>query len=329
MSDYLYRGISLSDRGPSVSSLVEVRRSWFYVSGQFYTVRLPTDPAAELTLTGGIRREFAGIEFDLSAEYYCYPGETPAPGSGTTNYWQSGLRASRRIFDAFEIVGHPTYAPNSWNSGAWGAYGAGEIKKFKLGNRNEVTWTLGAEFAHQSFGTTSQGSALPSYAHWRLGAAFKYDVVSFDLSYHDTNLSKEDCFVLAGSSATPGVGRFGDNPGGLQSNLCGRALVATVRIQAAPVVAASSVIPGRASSREPGIQAVVRWLTVWIPGSAGGGAGMPQQTMRPYARSFSLTVSTRPPAFFQASRPPSMWQAGRPASCAARTAIAERSPKAQ
>jgi hypothetical protein len=51
--------------------------------------------------------------------------------------------------------------------------------------------------------------------------------------------------------------------------------------------------------------------------------------MRPYTRSFSLTVSMRPSAFFQASRPPSMWQAGRPASWAARTAIAERSPNAQ
>src|SRR5215471_2064303 len=40
--------------------------------------------------------------------------------------------------------------------------------------------------------------------------------------------------------------------------------------------------------------------------------------------------ASSPPAFFQASRPPSMWQAAvRPASCAACTAMAERSPKAQ
>jgi uncharacterized protein (TIGR02001 family) len=238
MSDYIYRGISLSARGPSVSSAVEVARGWFYVGGQAYTVRLPTDPAAELTVTGGIRREVAGVEFDLAAEYYYYPGETPTPGSGTTNYWQSGISASRRMFDAFEIVGRATYSPNSWNSGAWGAYGSGEIKidlpKFKLADGKEVTWTLGAELGHQSFGTTSQGSVLPSYAHWRLGTAFKYELLSFDVSYHDTNLSKEDCFVLAGDSATPGVGRFGSNPGGLQSNLCGRALVATLSFEFKP-----------------------------------------------------------------------------------------------
>src|SRR5271167_4834696 len=75
MSDYLYRGISLSERGPSVSSSVEVQRGWFYVGSQVYTVRLPTDPAGELTVTGGIRREAAGVDFDLAAEYYYYPGE--------------------------------------------------------------------------------------------------------------------------------------------------------------------------------------------------------------------------------------------------------------
>ena len=58
--------------------------------------------------------------------------------------------------------------------------------------------------------------------------------MSFDLSYHDTNLSKEDCFVLAGDLATPGGGGSGANTGGLQSNLCGRALVATLSFEFKP-----------------------------------------------------------------------------------------------
>ena len=43
-----------------------------------------------------------------------------------------------------------------------------------------------------------------------------------------------------------------------------------------------------------------------------------------------LYVTTGPPAFFQASRPPWLWQAdASPASCAACSAMAERSPNAQ
>jgi hypothetical protein len=45
---------------------------------------------------------------------------------------------------------------------------------------------------------------------------------------------------------------------------------------------------------------------------------------------FCSQRASGPPAFFHASKPPSMWQAAvRPASCAACTAMAERSPKAQ
>jgi uncharacterized protein (TIGR02001 family) len=240
MSDYLYRGISLTERGPSISSSVEVQRGGFYLGGQIYRVKLPGDPVAELTFTGGLRREIAGVEFDLAVEGYYYPGEMPSPGSGATNYWQSGITASRRIMDAFEITGQVTYSPSVWNSGAWGAYGAGGLKidlpKFKLANRHEVAWALAGELGYQGFGSTSQGFDLPSYAHWRLGAVFKYDKLSLDLSYQDTNLSKESCFVLTGDSGgTPGgTGRFGDNPGGLQSSLCGRALVGTLSVEFSP-----------------------------------------------------------------------------------------------
>jgi uncharacterized protein (TIGR02001 family) len=238
MSDYLYRGISLSKRDPSASGSVEVARGWFYASGQMYRVDLPGDPAAELTFTGGLRPEWAGVKFDLSAAYFYYPGESPPAGSPSTDYWQYGISATRRILDAFEIVGQATYAPNAWNSGAWGAYGSGGLKvdlpKFRLVQQGDVTWSLSGEVGYQAFGTTTQGNVLPAYTHWRLGVAFNYAEFSFDLSYHDTNLSKEDCFVLTGDGGGGGTRRFRSNTGGLQSGLCSRALVGTLAVEFEP-----------------------------------------------------------------------------------------------
>ena len=240
MSDYLYRGISLSNRDPSASGSVEVARGWLYASGQMYRVDLPGDPAAELTFTGGIRPIIADIKIDLSAAYFYYPGESPPAGSPTTDYWQYGITATRRILDAFEIVGQAAYAPNSWNSGAWGAYGSGGLKvdlpKLSFAARDDVAWALSGELGYQAFGTTTQGNVLPAYTHWRLGVAFNYAQYSFDLSYHDTNLSKEDCFVLTGDATTTagGTRRFGSNPGGLQSGLCSRALVGTLSVEFSP-----------------------------------------------------------------------------------------------
>ncbi len=96
-----------------------------------------------------------------------------------------------------------------------------------------MTWSLSGELGYQAFGTTTQGNVLPAYTHWRLGVAFNYAEFSFDLSYHDTNLSKEDCFVLTGDGGG-GTRRFGSNPGGLQSGLCSRALVGTLSVEFSP-----------------------------------------------------------------------------------------------
>jgi uncharacterized protein (TIGR02001 family) len=244
-SDYRYRGISLSRLGPSVSSSIELERDGFYVDGLLYTVRLPGDPVAELTGTAGIRRTFAGIDFDMWAEAYYYPAEAPPPGSGATNYWQANLKGTRK-FGGFELVGQLGYSPTVWNSGAWGIYGSGvlniEMPTFKLPSE-DITWKLVGELGYQSFGTTSLGAQLPDYAHWRLGTGFTRGAWSLEVNYQDTNLSKESCFVLTGDTSSGGwvaaMGdsgnrRFIENTEGLRSNLCGRAVVGVLSFEFSP-----------------------------------------------------------------------------------------------
>jgi hypothetical protein len=75
------------------------------------------------------------------------------------------------------------------------------------------------------------GLPLPAYANWLVGLEFNYkDHLTLELSYVDTNLSKEDCFIFTGDPlATPG-GMVNPitNPGGLRSRLCGAAFVGTL-----------------------------------------------------------------------------------------------------
>jgi len=170
MSDYIYRGISLFARRPAVASSIDVQRGWFYVGGEARSVSLPTNPAAELALTGGIRRTLADIEFDLAATYYYYPGETLTETDRATDYWQADISASRRFADRFTLVGHASYSPNVSHTGAWGSYLAGEFRidlpKLTLPQGNELGWLLAAELGHADFGNTTLGDyALPSYTH--------------------------------------------------------------------------------------------------------------------------------------------------------------------
>src|SRR6478609_644157 len=50
-SDYIYRGVTLSDHQPAVGAVFEARFGSFYGGSTMTSVKLPTDPAAELSLS--------------------------------------------------------------------------------------------------------------------------------------------------------------------------------------------------------------------------------------------------------------------------------------
>src|SRR5215218_5370604 len=80
MSDYNFRGISQSDRGPSATAYFEPRwnfaPNWqLYAGAQFWAVDLPTKPSCECDFYGGIRPTFGPLALDLGAIYYFYPRE--------------------------------------------------------------------------------------------------------------------------------------------------------------------------------------------------------------------------------------------------------------
>src|SRR5260370_2326506 len=64
-SDYIYRGVTLSDHQPAVGAVFESRYGNFYRASTITSVKLPTDPAAELSFTIGARPSRSGIYFDF------------------------------------------------------------------------------------------------------------------------------------------------------------------------------------------------------------------------------------------------------------------------
>jgi uncharacterized protein (TIGR02001 family) len=228
-SDYVYRGVTLSDRKPSLDASVEATFNLLYGSVSIATVRLPTQPAAEVTFEGGIRPKIAGVDFDLGVSYFSYPREA-LPSNGT-NYWEVFVKAEKE-FDAITLSGQYAYSPNFSNTGAWGQYTQAGIS-FDL--PKDMRWkdlgiALSGALGYSWFGNQSAalgGFPLPAYLNWNAGVSFSYNVFKLDLRYYDTNLSREDCFVFTGDpNAQPG-GRVDaiTNPGGLTSRWCGTAFV--------------------------------------------------------------------------------------------------------
>ena len=230
-TDYIYRGTTLSDHKPAVGAAVEAAFSQFYAGVGVASVKLPTQPAAEITFSSGVRQTIATVDLDLGVSYFLYPGEIPtSPG---TDYWQAAIRADKRIGESIRVAGGFSYSPNVSNTGAWSWYAAGEVgydvPSRLLPTDIGVSFTGGAGYSW--FGNQSAdlgGFPLPSYLNWQAGVTLTRKVFSLDLRYYDTNLSKGNCFVLTGDpNARPG-GAFDavTNPQGLTSRWCSATFVA-------------------------------------------------------------------------------------------------------
>jgi uncharacterized protein (TIGR02001 family) len=244
MTDYIYRGLSYSAHHPAVAAYLDAQYGWLYGYTNFNSVKFSTSPAVEVTMAVGARPTLGSFEFDIGAAYYYYPGEL---GPERSNYWEAHATVSHKLTDKITLESTLAYAPDVWQTGAWGTYAAGTLT-FDLPSEllpADVGWALSFDLGRWLFGQTSSGGGvsaaggglpLPAFTNWRAGLMFTHRVFKLGLNYTDTNLSRENCFVLTGDpGALPGgVSNPGNNPFGFRSGLCGATFSATLGFEFNP-----------------------------------------------------------------------------------------------
>lgn len=234
MSDYNFRGISQSARGPSANIYGEFRYGWLYSGAAFWTTKLPNRPVGEVDLYAGIRPVFGDLTLDFGAWYYYYPNERqfvttglPAGWNGAwaptyTSFWEFYAKAGYDVTPQFNVGAALYYAPNWLGTGASGTYLEANAK-YKLPNDFAISGALG----HYWLGTTSAlngGVNLRDYLYWNAGVSWTYkEWLTLDLRYHGTNLSAENCFAITGDyrGVATQTGR---------SNWCGHSVIATLSV---------------------------------------------------------------------------------------------------
>ena len=257
-TDYNFRGISQSALGPSVSAYFEGRFNQtkdiqWYAGIAGASVKLPTDPSAEIDFYGGVRLTFDKFGLDLGLMYYAYPSERQidglaagsaaqiaVPNGNTTlnnsDFLEFYAKGTYTFNDNFAVGANVFYTDDYLNTGAQGTFFSGTAKYTGTASPSGWNWYVSGELGYYDLGTTKfdqiafpvpQGWDLPSYATWNAGIGFTYKVVTLDLRYYDTDLSKEECNVL---TADPGATSTGNaisitNPNGLQSKWCGAAFI--------------------------------------------------------------------------------------------------------
>ena len=166
MTDYVYRGISYSAHQPSVGTYVDALYGWLYAYTNFNSVKFSTSPAVEVTMATGIRPTLGRFDFDIGAAYYYYPGEL---GPDLSNYWEAHATVSHKLTERLTLGATLAYAPDVWQSGAWGTYAAGALS---LDLPTEllptgVGWTLSGDLGRSVFGRrVKQGTARNVVSSW-------------------------------------------------------------------------------------------------------------------------------------------------------------------
>ncbi|HEY3222978.1 MAG TPA: TorF family putative porin [Pseudolabrys sp.] len=124
-TDYIYRGTALLDHTPAVGAAIEAAFAQLYAGVGVASVKLPTQPSTEITMSGGIGQTIGNVDFDLGATYFLYPGEIVAAGSNGLTIGKQLSAPIKRISDSIRIAGGFAYSPNVSNTGTqlrgWGS----------------------------------------------------------------------------------------------------------------------------------------------------------------------------------------------------------------
>jgi hypothetical protein len=266
MNDYNFRGITQSNHKASVQGGYELRYNslpnlqWYGgMSGE--SIDFPNNAAAEIDLYAGFRPTFDKLALDFGAWYYWYPGGncyaaaaalcdsnwSGVTGTPPTQLNALGGNVSKANDSFYEVYGKATYtfndqwaagiqewySPNVLNLGAWGAFTTGNVT-FTLPSTalpNGLGMYISGDVGYWDLGTSDAFYGLTkytSYATWDAGIGFTYKVLTLDLRYIDTNLSKSQCSAFTSAqNATFSPGNItAQNPNGLGSNWCSAAFVA-------------------------------------------------------------------------------------------------------
>ena len=168
-SDYIYRGVTLSAHGPAAGAAFEAAFGVFYAGGTVATVKLPSQPAAEMSFAGGVRPKLGNVQFDFGVTSYIYPNETPPLGVAKgIDYWEAMARADTTLGGLLQVAGGFAWSPNVSNTGAWSNYAAVGMG-FDLPGKvlpSEVSASVTGGVGYSWFGNQSAalgGFPLPAY----------------------------------------------------------------------------------------------------------------------------------------------------------------------
>lgn len=176
-SDYVFRGLSLSDNGPAVQGGFDYTADMFYAGVWSSNVV----EGVEIDLYGGFTPSTGPIDWDIGVVGYFYPGADD--DAAELNYGELLVGASHHFTEQFTVGGAVFYAPE--NSGD-----TGEALYLEVNGAYQITdaFAVDAAFGNQNIKEPNGPDTEDDYNTWNVGATYALHGFEIDLRYHDTDI---------------------------------------------------------------------------------------------------------------------------------------------
>lgn len=193
-TDYLFRGISLSNDNAAVSGGFDVGYNGFYMGTWASSISPVEDETVEIDFYGGYAGEFNGISYSLDAIYYFYPGEMGSP-TPDLDYWEFG----GSLGYTFAMQMDPTIGVSVMHSpDFFGETGDATAVEGSFGLSLPYDFGLSAHYGYQDLDKSKNG--ISGYEYYGVDLSKTLSIFDFTLGYSDTD-SDGETFAGDGTSA--------------------------------------------------------------------------------------------------------------------------------
>jgi uncharacterized protein (TIGR02001 family) len=190
VSDYLFRGVSLTDNKPAFQPFVEFTYGIAYLDFWGSNVDNGVGDPFEMDIYAGIRPVTGPVSWDLGVLYYTNP-DNPA-GWGATDYVEFKVGASISPIKnlTLGVTGYVT--PDQRN------YALTEtvegLVSYELPQWAMFTPTISGGVGYTNADNTTDffGNGRDNYTYWNVGLKLTVDKYFMDFRYWDTDLSRAD-----------------------------------------------------------------------------------------------------------------------------------------
>jgi len=175
-TDYRYRGVSQTDKGPAIQGGFDAESSSFYVGAWGSSVDFGDDTTMEIDFYGGFTPNVGAVSLDLGVIYYAYPD---SPDNPDQNFVEAYLGGETSAGESITLSGSISYSPDFYLE-------VGDAIYATIGGAFAVNDTISID-ANVGFSRFDNDVLADDYDDYNIGVTGSAFDFGWDVRFHDTS----------------------------------------------------------------------------------------------------------------------------------------------